>query len=214
MAESARTLQGDQGDTFATQLRRLRESAGLSQEALAERAGLSPNAIGSLERGERRHPYPATVRALSDALGLTADERAILGATLPRRGRPERPAKSTAAIATGLPLIPTSFFGRERDVAAATSLLAGGTRLLTLTGPGGVGKTQLALHVAAEAARQGAGEVFFVPLAPTTAPDLVIPTIARALNLREAGNCPIAEVLRYYLRSRTALLVLDNFEQI
>ena len=74
MAEPARTRQGQQVTFFAARLRRLRQAAGLSQEALAERAGLSLNAIGALERGEHRHPYPATVRALADALGLTDDE--------------------------------------------------------------------------------------------------------------------------------------------
>ena len=75
------------GASFAEHLRRLREAAGLTQEELAERAGLTGKAVGALERGARRHPYPHTVRALADALGLRDAERAGLVATLPRRGR-------------------------------------------------------------------------------------------------------------------------------
>src|SRR6478672_2590145 len=72
--------------SFGEQLRRLRESAGLTQEELAERAGLTGKGVGALERGIRRHPYPHTVRALADALELSAAERAALAALLPRRG--------------------------------------------------------------------------------------------------------------------------------
>jgi transcriptional regulator with XRE-family HTH domain len=73
--------------TFGILLRRYREGAGLSQEELAERAGLTSQAIGVLERGERRRPYPATVKRLADALGLADDERAELPAAVPPRGR-------------------------------------------------------------------------------------------------------------------------------
>src|SRR5215211_5343941 len=73
----------ERGDGFGARLRRVREAAGLAQEELAERAGLSPNTIGGLERGERRHPYPATLRALAAALGLTDAERAVLAGEAP-----------------------------------------------------------------------------------------------------------------------------------
>ena len=72
--------------TFPARLRHAREKAGLSQEDLAARAGLTANTIGALERGERRHPYPATIRVLAKALGLTEDERAALASSVPRRG--------------------------------------------------------------------------------------------------------------------------------
>ena len=76
---------------FGALLRRLREGAGLTQEELALRAGLSPRAISSLERGERRHPYPQTARSLADALGLPEAERASLLAAVPARGAPPKP---------------------------------------------------------------------------------------------------------------------------
>ena len=75
---------GEQDLTFGSRLRRLREAAGLTQEELALRAGLSPRAISALERGERQRPYPHTVRTLADTLGLSEEARASLLATLPR----------------------------------------------------------------------------------------------------------------------------------
>jgi transcriptional regulator with XRE-family HTH domain len=75
-----------QGAPFGARLRRLREAAGLTQEELASRAGLSATAVSVLERGERRRPYPHTVRSLADALGLSEVERASLLAAVPKRG--------------------------------------------------------------------------------------------------------------------------------
>src|SRR5918998_1192277 len=74
-----------QEGSFGARLRRLREAAGLTQEKLASRAGLSPDAVSRLERGQRKHPYPHTVRALADALDLAEDQRDALIASAPRR---------------------------------------------------------------------------------------------------------------------------------
>lgn len=215
MAEPAGTTTvGTQDASFAARLRRYRAAAGLSQEALAERAGLSPNAVGALERGDRRHPYPATVRALADGLGLTDAERADLAAALPApRAGTGQAAPAGLSIAPNLPVPPTPLFGREDDVAAAAALLVNGARWLTLTGPGGVGKTRLALQVAAQTAPHFADGAHFVSLAPISAPEMVIPTIAQAFDLRETGRSVI-EQLRDHLRSRQVLLVLDNVEQV
>jgi predicted ATPase len=87
-------------------------------------------------------------------------------------------------------------------------------RLLTLTGPGGTGKTRLGLQAAAELMDEFEGGTFFVPLAPITDPALVAPTIARALGLTETGDQTPEELLRNYLRDRQTLLLLDNFEQV
>jgi transcriptional regulator with XRE-family HTH domain len=131
--------------SFAERLRRLREAAGLTQEELAERAGLTPDAIGVLERGARRHPYPNTVRALADALGLSSDERAAFIASIPKRGAPAPlPAPSAALprqILPSFPLPPTPLVGREQELGEIGRLLPSGeARLLTLTGPGGAFK--------------------------------------------------------------------------
>jgi predicted ATPase/DNA-binding XRE family transcriptional regulator len=191
-------------EAFGAALRRLREHSGLTQEQLAERAGLSPRAIRALERGERQHPYPHTVRSLAVALRLSADERATLeGAVSPRGPR------------FSLPSSPTPLIGRQREVRAATALLSSGpTRLLTLVGTGGVGKTRLALAVAEEVRTRFADGGAMVSLAPLRDARLVVTAIARSLDLRESGGETLREVLHGYLRSRHALLVLDNFEHL
>jgi predicted ATPase/DNA-binding CsgD family transcriptional regulator len=114
-----------------------------------------------------------------------------------------------------LPAPLTSFVGREREVAEVADLLRRpDVRLVTLTGPGGVGKTRLALAVAAELAPDFADGAAFVPLAPLADPALVLPTVAAALGVREAGDRPPAAGLVEALRERALLLVLDNFEHV
>ena len=113
---------------FAEQLRRFRERAALSQEELATRAGLTGKAVGALERGERRRPYPHTVRALADALGLDDDEREALTTAA-------RPGGEAPAPTTRIPALSTPLTGREADLDEIVTLLrSGATRLLTLTG--------------------------------------------------------------------------------
>ncbi len=105
--------------------------------------------------------------------------------------------------------------GRERDVAHASGLLGQtGVRLLTFVGPGGVGKTRLALQVAAEMLPTFPDGVYFVSLAPISDTALVVPTIAQTLGLREAGSRSLLDRLNEYLCAKHLLLVLDNFEQV
>jgi len=107
---------------------------------------------------------------------------------------------------TNLPVQPTPFVGRDRELDELVSLLRGSTRLLTLTGAGGSGKTRLALHVAAELGDAFVDGVWFVPLAPLSEAELVSPTIARVLDADSD--------LGPYLRDKRLLLLLDNFEQV
>ena len=146
--------------TFGARLRRLREAAGLTQEELASRAGLSTRGIASLERGERKHPYPHTVRSLADALRLPEDERAALFAAVPGRGGATQ-APITAPLESDLPIPSTPLLGRERELRAIRGFL-GEVRLLTLTGTGGVGNTRLALESACEVAELFPDGVAFV----------------------------------------------------
>ncbi len=202
---------------FGARLRQLREAAGLTQEELAQRAGLTARGISDLERGARNRPYPHTVRSLADALELTEDERAALFATVSKRDSGGRSAPA-AVPEPALLVPPTPLVGREQELREIRELLLGRSevRLLTLTGVGGVGKTRLALA----AARASLAEahypdgVAFVDLAPLRDAALVVPTIARSLSLSEEQGQSAAGALHAYLRDKRLLLVLDNFEHL
>ena len=112
-----------------------------------------------------------------------------------------------------LPLQLTSFVGREADIAAVSNLLER-ARLVTLTGPGGTGKTRLSLQVAAERLTGYADGAFFVELAPVTDPRLVPSAVASAIDVRESADRPLMEAIKEALRDRELLLLLDNFEQV
>jgi len=125
------------------------------------------------------------------------------------------PLKALDTHPNNLPIQLTSLIGREKEVATIGRLLAReDVRLLTLTGPGGTGKTRLGLQVAAEVSDRFHEGVYFVNLAPITDPALVIPTIAQTLDLKEMGEQPPLDQLKTFLRERQLLLVLDNFEQV
>jgi predicted ATPase/DNA-binding XRE family transcriptional regulator len=196
--------------SFGARLKALREAAGYTQEELATIAGLSVHGVSALERGERRRPHVETVRALSAALDLSGPTREALLASA------RAPAHATAVDQlshVSLPLPLTALLGRGTDVKALRDWLADpAARLITLIGPGGVGKTRLALEIARTIADEGACRVLFVGLAAVRRSAFVAPAIAEALGVDAALDLPRGAQLA--CERRPTLLVLDNFEHV
>jgi predicted ATPase/class 3 adenylate cyclase/DNA-binding CsgD family transcriptional regulator len=125
------------------------------------------------------------------------------------------PLKTLDTHTQNLPIQLTPLIGREQQVAATQHLLQRqDVRLLTLTGPGGTGKTRLGLQVAAELSEVFSNGVFFVNLAPLSDPELVVPTIAQLLGVKEAAGQPLLDSVCASLQKKELLLLLDNFEQV
>jgi predicted ATPase/DNA-binding XRE family transcriptional regulator len=203
---------------FGRLVQRYRLAVGWTQEELAERAGLSARAISDLERGVKSQPRLDTVRRLAQALQLDEEtaphfRRAAWrggGAGneswwAPERGKPR----------VSLPIQPTPFVGRQQELEEVRAVLSRpAVRLLTLTGPGGVGKTRLAVQVAEDVAGQFPDGVSFVSLGSLVDPGHVPASIASTLGLREVRGLSLLDDLTTYLRSKKLLLVLDNFEHL
>ena len=198
--------------SFGAQLKALREAAGFTQEELATIAGLSVHAVSALERGERRRPHVETVRALSAALDLTG---ALRDALFESARAPAHTGVVDDLSAFSMPLPPTALLGRDADLHTLRQWLADpAARLITLTGPGGVGKTRLALELARAIAAEAAARVAFVPLAAIRTPAFVASAIAEALGLSDVTALDLPRRARVACADRPTLLVLDNFEQI
>jgi predicted ATPase/DNA-binding CsgD family transcriptional regulator/DNA-binding XRE family transcriptional regulator len=208
---------------FAGLLRQLRAGAELTQQELAKTAGVSPRAVSDLERGINRTTRKDTAVRLASALGLAEPVRSLFVAAA--RGRIQaaevlaagrRQAPGSLVPAGGMHgFVPalTSFVGRAGPVREVTALLDG-NRLVTVTGPGGAGKTRLAGQVAGQVADRFADGVWLAELAPVRDPVLVPAVVAAALGVREQPGLPAAGALARVLARQQLLVVLDNCEHV
>jgi predicted ATPase/class 3 adenylate cyclase len=192
---------------------------GLSRAARIMAAGHGGQILVSLATQERLGsalPQGVTLRPMGERRlkDLTRSEQ-LFQVCAPDLPDQFPPLKTLDSRMNNLPAQANAFIGREEELARTRELLRGRqVRLLTLTGPGGVGKTRFGLQLAADCIDDFDDGVFFVELGPISEPDLVVPAIARALGLPDLGGVKAYDQLAYYLRERAALLVLDNFEQV
>ena len=210
VAPADRPRQPPREAPFGRLLRAHRRHAGLSQQALAEVSGLSVDAIAALERGRRRAPRAFTVRVLAEALAVDDRQTAALHAAA--LGTPEIRREP------GLRFPPGPIVGRDEDVAALTAMLvgapgSGGPRCITLTGPGGIGKTRLALEVARQVEPAFAAGATWIALEDVTSAAAVPDVVCSALDLRGSAETTIGALVGD-LGNRDVLLVLDNCEHL
>ena len=204
----------DRGTSLAQLLKSLRVTAGLTQEQLAEAAGVSARSVSDLERGINRTARRDTARLIADALGLSGAIRELFEATA--RGTTPADTRDAAPVTAGtLPAAVTPLVGRAGDVQRACDLLRRPeVRLVTLTGLGGVGKTSAALEIGRGLEAEFPDGVVFTDLTAVRDNELVIAGIAQASGVRVTGPESITQQVAARLRPLRALLLIDNFEQV
>jgi predicted ATPase/transcriptional regulator with XRE-family HTH domain len=223
--EASSAEDGSEASDFGTLLRRFRIGAALGQEALAERARLSVNAISALERGVRRAPHRDTVNLLVRGLGLEGAERRALESAAAAAREPGKPrvrvetraivaaAPSLRSFPNNLPRRLTSLVGREAAVAEICKQIEA-SPVVTLVGTGGVGKTRCALEAGARLLDGTGDGVWLADLAPVAERAPVAGAIARALSVSESPGRPLLETLTNSLKSKQLLLIADNCEHV
>jgi predicted ATPase/transcriptional regulator with XRE-family HTH domain len=197
-------------DRLGASLKKMRLAAGMTQEELAERAGVSARTVSDLERGLRSVVHRDTANRLASALGLADEQRRKFDALA--RGRETSPLPVPQA--GPLPHMPTPLLGRSHELEVISAALEGSdVRLLTLTGPGGIGKTRLALEAARRIQGAFVGGVFFVSLGDVKDALLVAPELAKAIGVVETG-ADLQELIIKRLAGPRTLVVLDTFEHL
>ena len=219
--------------SFGHWVRRRRKALDLTQKQLAERVGCATATIIKIEADERR-PSRETAQLLAERLEIPLEERTqfirvargewrVAALASPVTDATTIPQPVSASSASHLPAPLTPLIGRERELAAIHQMLHDPRcRLLTLTGPGGIGKTRLALETASQIASHAATAeehafadgIHFVSLAPIGSVEFVVPAVAEAIGLVPSGSGDLQLQLLNYLRPRRMLLVMDNFEHL
>ena len=203
--------------SFGRWLKARRKALDVTQEALSERVGCAVDTLRRVE-AERLRPSRELAERLAEQLALdeAETERFVQAARQVRSVTPAAASGSAPAPPhRRLPVPLTPLIGRAAEVATVSRLLHQDTvRLLTLTGPGGIGKTRLALQVGGEVLHAFRDGVWFVDLAPLTDPEQVASAIAATLGVKDAGGQPVLERLTTFLQGKHLLLLLDNFEQL
>jgi predicted ATPase/transcriptional regulator with XRE-family HTH domain len=210
--------------SFGYWVRRRRRALDLTQDDLARQVGCVASMIKKIEADERR-PSRQLAERLAEYLSIPAAEReqfmqaargqlTVDQLELATQPLPS-PARTSAARRHNLPIPQTSLIGRAQEIAAVGVLLRqASTRLVTLTGPGGIGKTRLALALAAELVDAFANGVWLVELAPVADPALMPQAVVSAMGLRVESGRALLDALAEYLRDRAALILLDNCEHV
>ncbi|MFN2582827.1 MAG: helix-turn-helix domain-containing protein [Candidatus Dormibacteria bacterium] len=209
---------GGVGASFGDEVRTLRAQRGLTQAELAERAGISERTVSDVERGLRDGVYPATARRLADALAVSDDARtAFLTSAAGDRSAPRGAAGRHAERAQArsrLPVPLTRLIGRELELAAVQAMLTtDAARLVSVVGPGGVGKTRLAIEAARDIGRDLDAAVHFVDLSVIDEPASLLAAIAAALSFAHVSDDVLGDVAAGF-GDRPALLLLDTMEHV
>ena len=198
-----------EGPALGELVRGHRLAAGLTQEEVAERAGISARAVSDIERGLRRSIYRHTAERLAGALNLAGAE--LVAFAMAARGAP---ADDLGGERPGLPVPPTPLLGRAAELARLAALLSDPeVRIVTLTGPGGIGKTRVAIEAARRLAGGFPDGVCFISLAEVRESGLFLTSVAEALRVRDEGG-PLPEAIGDRVGDRRLLLVLDTMEHL